>query len=547
MGRMRVWLAAGLAALALSAAVDTQGRIDRFIPVGVWYQVPAAADADPVSRDLATIRGLGFNAITTAVEWTAAEPARGRFELADLERVLSLSANSGLRVIVHVSTDALPPWVAGPCTDDPPARADLDAFINEVATRAARSEAFHAIDVSRHVPPGDCAGTRQRFQGWMKPMKRDAAAWNAFAAEWRAGDLKMNVDAAVARGTRPALAHGLLPTVIADGPGHDDWLMARAVDRYGTSLAPKPPEPAVPWSAVRYGAALDGVRSATRDRGWWLARQQAGTAANADKQNAPVTAADLRLWGWSALARGARAVMFDGWRATPAAGRAALTEPDGSPGARARAAGDLAGIVDRNEALFATLRPRQARIAVLHRDRQPPPSPAGDALSSYGVLHALNIHADFIHPAELGAASSRYAAIVAAPGAAPAEPVRQWLEAYARNGGVLLPSLPADRDAAGKVLAAARITPDVRIDGGAGLVEARFLESADAMLLIGMNHADGPQKVTMSFTPDTPEAIWVNLETGTSVSFVQTKNGPVLTHTFGPRDVLVLVRGKRLR
>jgi hypothetical protein len=89
--------------------------------------------------------------------------------------------------------------------------------------------------------------------------------------------------------------------------------------------------------------------------------------------------------------------------------------------------------------------------------------------------------------------------------------------------------------------------PEVRIDGAPGLVEARFLESSGAMLLIAINHAALAQTVTFSFAPDIPEAIWQNMETGAAVNFVQTASGPTYTHMFAPRDVMVLVRGKRLR
>ena len=47
-----------------------------------------------------------------------------------------------------------------------------------------------------------------------------------------------------------------------------------------------------------------------------------------------------------------------------------------------------------------------------------------------------------------------------------------------------------------RLIAAMGVTPEVRIDGAPGLVEARFLESADAMLLIAINHGDTPQRVT---------------------------------------------------
>jgi hypothetical protein len=106
-----------------------------------------------------------------------------------------------------------------------------------------------------------------------------------------------------------------------------------------------------------------------------------------------------------------------------------------------------------------------------------------------------------------------------------------------RASGELLQRLVAD----------AGVVPDIAIDGAPGLVEARFLESSDALLLIAINHAETTQKVTLRFTRDVPEAIWQNMETGASVNFVQGPNGPTYTRAFAPRDVMVLVRGKRLR
>ena len=79
----------------------------------------------------------------------------------------------------------------------------------------------------------------------------------------------------------------------------------------------------------------------------------------------------------------------------------------------------------------------------------------------------------------------------------------------------------------------------VRIDNGEG-VDVRLLESADAMLIVGVNAGLARRTATITFAPDIPEAIWQNLETGTSVNFVMSPNGPVLEHTFAPRDALVL-------
>jgi hypothetical protein len=81
--------------------------------------------------------------------------------------------------------------------------------------------------------------------------------------------------------------------------------------------------------------------------------------------------------------------------------------------------------------------------------------------------------------------------------------------------------------------------------GGGPRVEVRLLESSEALMIVGLNYAPAPRKVTISFSPDIPEAIWQNLETGTAVSFVMGKTGPFLEYTFGPRDALVLMIRKR--
>lgn len=86
------------------------------------------------------------------------------------------------------------------------------------------------------------------------------------------------------------------------------------------------------------------------------------------------------------------------------------------------------------------------------------------------------------------------------------------------------------------------------IDGEGGApVEVKLLESRDVLMIIALNRAAVPRKAAIAFSQDIPEAIWQNLESGTSVDFVMGKNGPVLEHIFAPRDALVLMIGKRFR
>jgi beta-galactosidase GanA len=130
---------------------------------------------------------------------------------------------------------------------------------------------------------------------------------------------------------------------------------------------------------------------------------------------------------------------------------------------------------------------------------------------------------------------------------------------YGSGRAILMSSLPAaafdanptGARASGDLLAAlvalAGVTPDVRIEGTNGLVETRYLESSDVIMLIGLNHTSAAQTVTFRFAPDTQEAIWQNMVSGTAVNFVATPEGPRYTHTIGPKDALVLMIRKHMR
>ena len=230
-----------------------------------------------------------------------------------------------------------------------------------------------------------------------------------------------------------------------------------------------------------------------------------------------------------------------------------LVGPDDTITDRARAAGGLARVIGRNPALFAPLRPRAAKIAIVYDPRLPAagaPSPYLSLSTIYRSLFDRNVQVDFLHLDEIaGGIASRYNVVFAASLATLPDPAAAALKAYAAAGGALVSgSAPALADQQlVEVLARAGVRPEVRIEGATGPVETRFLESADVLMLIGLNHADTPQRVTMTFTPDTQEAIWQNMETGAAVNFVAGPEGPAYTYSFAPKDALVLMIRKSVR
>lgn len=85
----------------------------------------------------------------------------------------------------------------------------------------------------------------------------------------------------------------------------------------------------------------------------------------------------------------------------------------------------------------------------------------------------------------------------------------------------------------------------IAVAGGQDDIQARWLESADALLLIAVNHGSEARHVTLTFPRDVPEAVWQNMLTGGSVNFVAGPTGPFYEHAFPPHDVLVLMIRKR--
>jgi len=194
--------------------VASAGAADNFLPVSVWYaggkaRAPMLEPVTPQSaaiwrRDLQRIKGLGFNTVRTWVEWTAGEPRRHEYHLEQLDLMLKLAEEAGLKVIVQTYVDSAPDWLAtafpdghlvaqngqaipsqaapGFCFDHPGVRQATLDFLSEVARHAAKSRAFHGWDLwsephiinwaeINYIPNASfcyCPHTMARFRRWLQ-------------------------------------------------------------------------------------------------------------------------------------------------------------------------------------------------------------------------------------------------------------------------------------------------------------------------------------------------------------------------------------------
>jgi beta-galactosidase len=440
----------------------------------------------------------------------------------------------------------------GYCLDHAGVRADLARFIAAVSARARSHVSFYAFDVwsephlvnwvwfNAPVEFCYCPHTQARFREWLRAkygtLERVNAAWYRTFEEWtqvsppRYGtilsytdfidwktfiadklreDLRLKADAA--RGPSTLLGGMAIVTSHSDAPAvllsplsgfgnPDDWWMTRSVDHYGTSIYPRHASAAAPWSPVRLTSALDAVRSAARDQGWWMGELQAGQGATGVRVGTPVTAADLRFWGWSAISRGVRAISYYAWYPMSSGYESngyGMIELDGAVTDRARAAGSFAGVVGRNAGLFAALRPRPSQVAILYNRLSylvggntvgPGTTVRASMMGMYRALFERNIQADFIHPDEIVAGLvSNYRVVFLGSPLMLSRPVVEALKAYVRQGGTLVSEArPAWNDERG--FANDRI-PGAGLDEVFGAREAR-LEAAETVEMIV--ERDGP-------------------------------------------------------
>jgi len=569
---------------AMPAAQVIRRQPEPFVRVGVSYPPELSRDRERAAADLEAIHTLGFNNVRVPIKWAEVEPARDEYRFDDVDRMLGLARSANLKVVLDLDNEAAPGWLLrrypdgsfipasptdGPrparaCLDHPGVRAEVETFVDAVLHRAASPAAWQSIDISAGPDSGFCLcpHTERRFRAWLKETFGTEARPAALAESDRAAFVALERRdhlAVVARGmgggrisARISSSRASAPSVVRqlldEPPGQDDWLMATAVDHYGTLVPPAlARESSLPPAQLAF--ALDGIRSASRDKGWLMT-----DGALDGRARSVGSAADLRLWTWAAFSRGARGVTYADWRAT-GPGTTGLVDADGTISDRARAAGELGRVISRNPALFAPLRPRPAKVAVVY---DPRPSTGRSSVTSaaapgsniYRAFFERNIQVDFVHLDELAAGRAfRYAVVVVHSESTLPKHVLESLKAYVSAGGILVDASKTSATAEQVVQVAARlgVGPDVRIEGATGPVETRFLESADVLMLIGLNHADTQQRVKLTFTPDTQAAIWQNMETGSNVNFVAGPDGPTYTYSFRPKDALVLMIRKSVR
>lgn len=416
-------------------------------------------------------------------------------------------------LFVSSNGQAVPPESSpGYCRDHHGVRAADVAFYTALARRASRSPAFlgwdlwsepHVINWANptYIPNPEfcfCAHTKRRFRAWLQqkygsiealnrawyrrflsfddvePSRlstilsyTDYIDWKAFIVDKLGEDLKERADAVRAAAPQAIVTSHAAGVGLFASPHHwegqaDDWTMARQVDYYGTSFYPKHSalvDRDPPWRA----ALLDFTRSFGYDegrRGFWIGELQGGFGTIGVNVSPTVTPSDLRIWTWSALARGAKGINYYAWYPMSTgyeAGGFGLNQLDGTVTERARVAGEVAKVVGRHQRLFLEARPVRSEVAIIYNPlahfvggRQRATTyggPQGEVvgierdslLGAYRALFSQSVPIDYLHAAHLTAESlSRYKLVIFPYPVMVPEPIAAPLRAYVEQGGALV-------------------------------------------------------------------------------------------------------------
>jgi beta-galactosidase len=322
----------------------------------------------------------------------------------------------------YTAQDALPiPSQAAPgyCFDHRGVRRAVLDFFQEVARHAAASTAFYGWDLWSEPAALNwarigyksepmfcyCPSSQERFREWLKTkyqtLDRLNAAWHRTFSDWRQVEpprygtiltytdfmdwrmyygYKLAEDLAMRNRAVKAIDPDHVTTSHAPNPSPlvrtladpydptDDFLMKDSVDYFGTSFYPKLTAPEHNWTLERRVLAMDLTRNITGGRGFYVGELQAGYGVHGTVVGSPVTAADLEMWTWGMVSRGARAINYYAFYPMNAgyeSGGYGMIMLDGTLTERSRRAGEIARHIEENADLLLQSHPEPAEVAIV--------------------------------------------------------------------------------------------------------------------------------------------------------------------------------------
>ncbi|MEM2174251.1 MAG: beta-galactosidase [Candidatus Micrarchaeia archaeon] len=305
----------------------------------------------------------------------------------------------------------------GLCLDHPRVREKAEEFLTKLALHVKDNLTFYGWDVWSepqliqwvyfpHVRPGIfcyCPYSIQKFRQWLKnkygnienlneawhrsfidindvmPPKyvvlhfaTENLDWLSFNIEKLREYLKWRVETIRKTGDKHVISsHAPIPSPFLN-PLYgfpDDWEMAKEVDVWGTSLYPKHALHIHDPTSIALILDITRCASASNKKSYWIGEMQGGQGVGGLELIEPVTAEDITIWSWEAIAHDAKGINYYHWYPMMWGFEATgygLANFDGSLNEKCEAVGKFAKIISTNEELFYNIQSLPAEVAILY-------------------------------------------------------------------------------------------------------------------------------------------------------------------------------------
>lgn len=347
------------------------GRLGR-LGYGADYN-PEQWPAEVWREDMRLMREAGVNLVSVGVfAWAQLEPRPGEYRFEWLDEVLGLLHAEGISVCLATATASPPPWLARLhpqtlpqtadgvrlvpgsrqhfCPSSPVYREAAAALAGRLARRYAGHPALAVWHVGDeygcHVPACYCDISAVDFRRWLRERYGDldtlndrwsTAFWSQRYGDWEEIGPPRRMPSYANPGQELDFARFCSDALLACFRAERDVLLSVTPDIPVTTnllslwkpvdffaWAPDQDvishdsyaDPAEPGTVADAAFNFDVMRSLGGGRPWIL-MEQAPSAVNWRLHNLPKPPGMMRLWSYQAVARGADAVMFFQWRASP--------------------------------------------------------------------------------------------------------------------------------------------------------------------------------------------------------------------------------------
>ncbi|NNG35849.1 beta-galactosidase [Nakamurella aerolata] len=326
-----------------------------------------------VAEDVELMQRAGVNLVSLGIfGWAVAEPTPGGYDFGYYRGIMDQLHAGGIGVSLATMTASPPPWLARRFPDSLPELADgtrwwpgarqaycpsntdfrdaVRSFVGKLAEALGEHPALQLWHVNNeygcHLRACYCDRCAAEFRTWLQDRYGDIGglneAWTTtfwsqrysefaevlpprsaptFANPAQQLDFQrfssdnllrlLELEIGELRAATPQLP--LTTNFVAVNQALDLWKWTERLDVVSFDSYS---DPADPDSFVSAAFDYDVVRSLHAGRPWLL-MEQAPSAVNWRQRNAPKPAGKMRAGSWQAVARGADAVMFFQWRASP--------------------------------------------------------------------------------------------------------------------------------------------------------------------------------------------------------------------------------------